>query len=127
MLFLMLMCLQVSKSGYDSCDVVARPLVEWARASVARSLTISNLTVGRHYFLCSVSGHCLAGMKVEVDVRSKSLAPPLKVPIRSVCESSSGGMMAPGSLAFCSYRYAQDSTATVLSISVSEDFVMILL
>eukprot|EP00117_Sycon_ciliatum_P037364 scpid335/ scgid27970/ Fibrocystin-L; Polycystic kidney and hepatic disease 1-like protein 1 len=110
---------EVSKSGYDSCDVVARPLVEWARASVARSLTISNLTVGRHYFLCSVSGHCLAGMKVEVDVRSKSLAPPLKVPIRSVCESSSGGMMAPGSLAFCSYRYAQDSTATVLSISPS--------
>lgn len=38
--------------------------------------TIPLTTAGKHYFICSVIGHCAEGMKIMIDVKAAAAAPP---------------------------------------------------
>ena len=59
---------EVSKADYDACTaskVVAR--------YTGGKTTVKLTTAGKRYFICSITGHCDAGMKVEVNVKSKEV------------------------------------------------------
>ena len=38
----------------------------WGEPSVDNSATIDGLVSGSYYFICSIAGHCDAGMKIKV-------------------------------------------------------------
>ncbi|XBJ11342.1 hypothetical protein VPH35_016052 [Triticum aestivum] len=57
---------EVSKTGYDSCND-SSPIASFPTGNDVVPLA----TVGTRYFICGVSRHCDAGMKVEVNVKSK--------------------------------------------------------
>ena len=59
---------EVSKTGYDSCNG-SSPISTFPTGNDVVPLA----TVGTRYFICGVSGHCNAGMKVEVNVKSKEV------------------------------------------------------
>ena len=54
---------------YRSCDIAAGSLYVWGEPSVDNSATIDGLVPGSYYFLCSIAGHCDAGMKIKVCLR----------------------------------------------------------
>ena len=57
---------------------------EWvAEPSYSGEVYITELTPGDHYFVCSVSGHCNAGMRITVHVE------------RDVNEAGSGSSVGP--------------------------------
>ena len=56
----------MTKEVYDSCNTAAIPLQVWGDPSVDNSVTLEDLSPGTYYFICSVSGHCDAGMKIKV-------------------------------------------------------------
>ena len=62
---------EVDKKDYDSCSA-ANPIKSYTGGSAAVKLTAP----GKRYFICSVPGHCAAGMKLEV-------AAPAPAPARS--------------------------------------------
>lgn len=57
---------QVTEDVYQSCDAAASSLYVWGEPSVDNSATIDGLVPGSYYFLCSIAGHCDAGMKIKV-------------------------------------------------------------
>ncbi|KAL5232067.1 hypothetical protein ABZP36_030843 [Zizania latifolia] len=57
--------LEVSKADYDSCNIF-RPIATFQTGSD----TVQLAAVGSRYFVCGVSGHCVAGMKVAVQVQA---------------------------------------------------------
>ncbi|VAH08855.1 unnamed protein product [Triticum turgidum subsp. durum] len=59
---------EVSKTGYDSCNG-SSPIATFSTGNDVVPLA----TVGTRYFICGVSGHCDASMKVEVNVKSKEV------------------------------------------------------
>ncbi|KAF6990864.1 hypothetical protein CFC21_008013 [Triticum aestivum] len=59
---------EVSKTGYDSCNG-SSPIATFPSGNDVVPLA----TVGTRYFICGVSRHCDAGMKVEVNVKSKEV------------------------------------------------------
>ena len=59
---------EVSKTGYDSCNG-SSPISTFPTGNDVVPLA----TIGTRYFICGVSGHCNAGMKVEVNVKSKEV------------------------------------------------------
>ncbi|VAH08857.1 uclacyanin 1-like [Triticum aestivum] len=59
---------EVSKTGYDSCNG-SSPIATFPTGNDVVPLA----NVGTRYFICGVSGHCDAGMKVEVNVKSKEV------------------------------------------------------
>ncbi|KAM3411453.1 hypothetical protein ACQJBY_003237 [Aegilops geniculata] len=59
---------EVSKTGYDSCNG-SNPIATFPTGNDVVPLA----TVGTRYFICGISGHCDAGMKVEVNVKSKEV------------------------------------------------------
>ena len=109
----------MNKAAFDKCDVRSAPLVEWARASVSSSFTISNLTIGTHYFVCSVGGHCLAGMKVRVEVRAKGLLPPLQRALRASCVDGQTIGASDENRAVCNFLYDRENTPTIEAFTVS--------
>ncbi|KAE8800306.1 Mavicyanin [Hordeum vulgare] len=56
---------EVSKAGYDTCNG-SRPITTFPTGDV-----VPLAATGTRYFICGVPGHCIAGMKVQVDVKSK--------------------------------------------------------
>ena len=60
------LCTQVAEEVFDTCNLSVPPLYEWGEPSVDNSASISSLTPGTYYFICAVSGHCDAGMKIQV-------------------------------------------------------------
>ncbi|KAJ1287339.1 hypothetical protein BS78_02G002500 [Paspalum vaginatum] len=54
---------EVTKAGYDACSG-ASPLKSYTGGATTVKLTAP----GKRYFICSVPGHCAAGMKLEVTV-----------------------------------------------------------
>ncbi|KAI5076947.1 hypothetical protein GOP47_0009012 [Adiantum capillus-veneris] len=54
----------VSKSDYDNCSS-RRPIAVYATGTTMVKLTKK----GTYYFICSVQGHCAAGMKMQVSVQ----------------------------------------------------------
>ncbi|XBJ26362.1 hypothetical protein VPH35_003800 [Triticum aestivum] len=59
---------EVSKMGYDSCNG-SNPIETFPTGNNVVPLA----TVGTRYFICGVSRHYDAGMKVEVNVKSKEV------------------------------------------------------
>ncbi|KAM3386242.1 hypothetical protein ACQJBY_009709 [Aegilops geniculata] len=61
---------EVSKADYDACTaskVVAR--------YTGGKTTVKLTTAGKRYFICSITGHCDAGMKLQVNVAAATAAP----------------------------------------------------
>ncbi|GLT25901.1 hypothetical protein SLA2020_010010 [Shorea laevis] len=74
--------LEVTKSEYDNCQSSN------ALQSYNDGYTIIPLTsAGKRYFICGTTGHCLQGMKVEIDTQASSTTPqpaaasPLATPV----------------------------------------------
>jgi hypothetical protein len=63
---------EVSKADYDACSN-ARPVATHTSGNDAITLTAA----GTRYFICSITGHCDGGMKLQVDVvpSATTLAP----------------------------------------------------
>ena len=97
---------------FDSCDISSVPLYEWAEPSVDNSVTIKELAPGTYYYYCAVSGHCDAGMKLQVTVVPVSSLSSLQHPVKALCQSSR-----------CSFTYHSDVTPQLISIVVSLYFV----
>ncbi|KAL6880363.1 hypothetical protein ACP4OV_011928 [Aristida adscensionis] len=54
---------EVSKAGYDACSGANA-----VKAYTGGAATVRLAAPGTRYFICSVPGHCAAGMKLEVTV-----------------------------------------------------------
>jgi len=67
----------VTEEAYRSCDPSLTPLLVWRDSSVDQIVRIEHLMAGSYYFLCSVAGHCSAGMKIKA---SWSYSPKLIIP-----------------------------------------------
>lgn len=106
--FFKYMSSQVDKETYEICDVVKDPLFMWGIPSVDTTVSITNLQPGTYYFLCSIAGHCSAGMKITVIVLPKDSQPTLLNPTVGLCHSLHG----------CSFIYAEDDTPYVTSVMV---------
>jgi hypothetical protein len=63
--------LEVTEANYTAC-YTSNPIHMW---SAGNTTVILNNT-GTVYFICGVTGHCLAGQKVAITVTSASLSPP---------------------------------------------------
>jgi uncharacterized cupredoxin-like copper-binding protein len=99
---------QVDEATYESCDINADPLYVWAIPSVDTSVQLTNLQPGNYFFICSVAGHCDAGMKVAMTVLPSDDQPTLLNPISAKCEDSSG----------CSFMYSPSKTPHILDMQV---------
>lgn len=62
---------EVDKKDYDSCSA-ANPIKSYTGGSAAVKLTAP----GKRYFICSVTGHCASGMKLEVTVAAAAVTAP---------------------------------------------------
>lgn len=93
---------------FDSCDINNVPLYEWAEPSVDNSVTIKELAPGTYYYYCAVSGHCDAGMKLQVTVVPNSSLSSIQQSVKALCQSGR-----------CSYTYHSDVTPQLISVRVS--------
>ncbi|KAL0399861.1 UNVERIFIED_CONTAM: Uclacyanin 1 [Sesamum radiatum] len=67
---------EVSKPDFDSCSA-SNPL----QPPHSGGLTLIPLTsAGTRYFICGSAGHCLGGMKVQIDILAASSPPPSTTP-----------------------------------------------
>ncbi|KAK4398032.1 hypothetical protein Sango_1278700 [Sesamum angolense] len=67
---------EVSKPDFDSCSA-SNPL----QPPHSGGLTLISLTsAGSRYFICGSAGHCLGGMKVQIDIFAASSPPPSTTP-----------------------------------------------
>ena len=98
----------MTSEQFDSCDIGSVPLHEWAEPSVDNSVTIKELSPGTYYYYCAVSGHCDAGMKLQVTVIAVSSLSSLQQPVKALCQSSR-----------CSFTYNTDVTPQLINIVVS--------
>lgn len=68
---------EVTKEGYDNCN-----LTEIISIEAASPATFNLESVGTHYYICTVAGHCRMGQKVAItvpDTAPKQLATPAPV------------------------------------------------
>ena len=93
---------------FYSCDINSVPLYEWAEPSVNNSVTIKELAPGTYYYYCAVSGHCDAGMKLQITVIPQSSSSSVRQPIKGLCQSI-----------HCSFTYHSDITPQLISVRVS--------
>ena len=98
----------MTSAQFDSCDINSVPLHEWAVPSVGNSVIIGDLAPGTYYYYCAVSGHCDAGMKLQVTVIPLSSLSSLKLPVKALCQSS-----------HCSFTYHSNVTPQLISVEVS--------
>lgn len=110
LLYTQVILLQVLQDAFDACDLAADPLMVWADPSVDNSVTISHLVPGSYYFICGVSGHCDAGMKLEMIVQPNDGLPVLFNPVKALC------LLEP-----CAFTYSIHNTPQLSSNSVSHD------
>ena len=64
---------QVTEDVYSNCNLAADSLYIWGEPSVDNRAIIDGLVPGTYYFICSVAGHCDAGMKIKVSRVSSTL------------------------------------------------------
>ncbi|KAL6647627.1 hypothetical protein ACP70R_015064 [Stipagrostis hirtigluma subsp. patula] len=69
---------EVTKAGYDACSG-ANPVKSYTGGAT----TVKLNAPGKRYFICSVPGHCAAGMKLEVTVTTAAAAAPSLAPATS--------------------------------------------
>ncbi len=58
--------MQVTEDTFTLCNTSHVPLHVWGEPSVDNRADIGYLSPGTYYFICSVAGHCSAGMKIKV-------------------------------------------------------------
>ncbi|GLT96559.1 hypothetical protein SLE2022_141710 [Rubroshorea leprosula] len=68
--------LEVTKSDYNNCQS-SNALQSYNDGNTIIPLT----SVGKRYFICGTIGHCLQGMKVEIDTLATSSLSPSESPI----------------------------------------------
>uniref|UniRef100_A0ACD6APJ0 Uncharacterized protein n=2 Tax=Avena sativa TaxID=4498 RepID=A0ACD6APJ0_AVESA len=73
---------EVTKSGYDACNGSNNTVATYQTGNDAVPLAAA----GTRYFICGVSGHCAAGMKLQVNVSS----PPVSSPPQQQCRWKGG-------------------------------------
>ena len=83
----------------------------WGEPSVDNSATLSDLAPGEYYFICTVSGHCDAGMKISVTVLPDDGLPVISNPVVSIC-SIHGSR--------CAFAYSRDDTPQLFGVEVHE-------
>ena len=98
----------MTEDVFDSCDLSTAPLHIWGDPSVDNSATIY-VTPGTYYFICAVSGHCDAGMKIKVTVLPDDGVPIITSPLEGYCESMN----------HCYFTYSTESTPQLISVEVS--------
>ena len=81
----------------------------WADPSVGNSVAVTTLQPGTYYFLCGVSGHCDAGMKVQVTVLPNDGLPSLSRPRLALCGVAGG---------YCEFTYRAEKTPELLAVQV---------
>ncbi|XP_062190250.1 uclacyanin 1-like [Phragmites australis] len=62
---------EVTKAGYDACSG-SSPIKSYTDGATTIQLT----SPGKRYFICSIPGHCAAGMKLEVTVAAPAVTAP---------------------------------------------------
>ncbi|KAF9613460.1 hypothetical protein IFM89_008307 [Coptis chinensis] len=62
---------EVTKAGYDSCNGTS-PLL----SQTTGPANITLRTSGEHYYICTIPGHCLAGQKLAINVKTSTDTPP---------------------------------------------------
>uniref|UniRef100_A0ACD6AG88 Uncharacterized protein n=1 Tax=Avena sativa TaxID=4498 RepID=A0ACD6AG88_AVESA len=60
--------IEVSKADYDTCNI-SSPIATYKTGNDVIPL----VAAGSRYFICGIPGHCLAGMKVHVNIRSNNI------------------------------------------------------
>ncbi|KAE8652304.1 blue copper protein [Cucumis sativus] len=65
---------EVNEPDFSSCSA-SNPIEKHIGGSTAITL----LTSGKRFFICGVPGHCLAGMKVEIDTLANPSPPPSSI------------------------------------------------
>ncbi|CAA0816083.1 Protein of unknown function (DUF604 [Striga hermonthica] len=63
---------EVSRSDFDSCN----PNNPLQPPSTGGSATVALSSAGSRYFICGTPGHCLSGMKLQVDTHAATSPPP---------------------------------------------------
>ena len=102
------MFLKVDEEAYETCDTSREPLHIWGIPSVDTSVPLTNLQPGTYYFLCSVAGHCDAGMRITVIVLPSDDHPTLLNPAVGLCHGLHG----------CSFIYGTGDTPLLSSVQV---------
>ena len=72
------------------------------------TVLLTDLQPGNYYFICSIAGHCDAGMKIEVIVLPSDNVPTLLNPAVAICNDPNG----------CSYVYSASHTPQLIDIQV---------
>ena len=72
------------------------------------TVLLTDLQPGNYYFICSIAGHCDAGMKIEVIVLPSDNEPTLLNPAVAICNDPNG----------CSYVYSASDTPQLIDIQV---------
>ena len=91
------------------CNTSANPVHIWGDPSVDTAVQLTNLQPGDYFFICSIAGHCDAGMKIAVTVLPSDNHPTLLNPVAAVCHSAGG----------CSFEYGSHLTPYILDVQVN--------
>ncbi|TVU40203.1 hypothetical protein EJB05_13654, partial [Eragrostis curvula] len=67
---------EVTKAGYDACSGSNAVVKSYTGGAT----TVKLATPGKRYFICSVPGHCAAGMKLELTVAAAAAPAPAAAP-----------------------------------------------
>uniref|UniRef100_A0A0E0LW26 Phytocyanin domain-containing protein n=1 Tax=Oryza punctata TaxID=4537 RepID=A0A0E0LW26_ORYPU len=86
---------EVTKSDYDACAVSGNPISNFEGSAL---VTFIPLSVGTHYFICTVGNHCASGMKLAITVsnssdtpRAQPWFPPYSTPASASARLHAGG------------------------------------
>ncbi|KAK6913914.1 Phytocyanin domain [Dillenia turbinata] len=77
----------VTRTDYKACNTSA-PVEKNTSGNYSYTIT----TLGHHYFLCGVPGHCQSGQKVEINAVGSSSVAPASAPAPSPSGSSPSGV-----------------------------------
>ncbi|CAN6222113.1 unnamed protein product [Urochloa humidicola] len=81
---------EVGKADYDACSG-ANPIKSYTGGATSIKLTAP----GKRYFICSIPGHCAAGMKLEVTVAAAAVTAPAPAKTKPRHQKSTAPTPAP--------------------------------
>ncbi|TVU40204.1 hypothetical protein EJB05_13655, partial [Eragrostis curvula] len=79
---------EVTEAGYKACSGSSA-----VKSYTGGKTAVKLATPGKHYFICSIPGHCAAGMKLEVTVAAAGVSAP--APTKSKSKPSHKKSAAP--------------------------------
>ena len=78
------------------------------------AIQLTDIQPGKYFFICSIAGHCDAGMKVAVTVLPSDDQPTLLNPVVAVCHLTNG----------CSFVYSPSQTPYLRNIQVHYNIIV---